>query len=948
MINLNIGAALLQPPMLAESAWLEHAPFAAWLIEKLRPKCLVELGTHRGYSYFAFCKAVSHFKTGTACHAVDSFKGDEHAGFYDDEIFKQVIAQNKPYENFSTIHRMDFSEALSQFTDGSVDLLHIDGRHFYDDVKEDYESWLPKLTSHGVVLFHDISVTERNFGAGKFFAELTASKKHFAFMHNNGLGILAPNETPSALEALFELSGRDALEFKELMEELGRRFTLQFQHRRVLEELALTRAQLTETQDKLVLSADQLTHEMTERKRQSERIISLEGKLGPALAKNNRLHEEKLELAKKLYSIETSTFWRLTSVPRTIVHKTPTSVRRALRLMARVSYWALTPHHMGARWKYLKENGAKKVLIQQLSGDMRADDRAAYARWIRQQDTRSDIDREMIDCAVSAMQRKPLLSIVMPVYNTPAAILEKTIQSVRDQLYPHWELCIADDASPAPHVAEILSRWQAIDTRIKVIRRQSNGHISAASNSALELASGDYMVLLDHDDLLAEHALYSIATALGERPDADILYSDEDKIDESGSRFDPYFKPDFSYDLMLGQNLINHLGVFRLALVNEVGRFREGFEGSQDYDLALRCLERTSFDRVVHIPEVLYHWRQPTGPESFSQTALQRCVDASRKALGEHLSRTTQADLRPVVEANPSVWSWNRVRWQLPDPRPQVSVIIPTRDHAALLKQCVEGLLHRTDYDNLEILIADNGSCEDETKALFESWSTISNIRVVDTAGPFNYSRINNDAVTASSGDVILLLNNDVDVIEPDWLTEMVSLAVRPDVGCVGAKLLYGDGRVQHAGVRLGAGEFDGGIGVAGHLGLFAAADDLGYFGSYVLPHEVSAVTAACLAVRRTIYEEVGGLNESDLAVAFNDIDFCLRVREAGYRNIWTPHATLFHLESASRGSDLTPEKAARFYGEAHYMRRRWGPYLDRDPFYSMHFDHRKNDYVLS
>jgi GT2 family glycosyltransferase len=552
-----------------------------------------------------------------------------------------------------------------------------------------------------------------------------------------------------------------------------------------------------------------------------------------------------------------------------------------------------------------------------------------YERWVKTFDTLSDSDREAIREDIVGLRYKPLISVIMPVYETPEWALTAAIDSVRNQLYPHWELCIADDASMAPHIAGTLRRAAKDDSRIRWIRREKNGHISAASNSALSLASGEFVALMDHDDLLSQHALYEVAVALNKSPSLDIIYSDEDQIDASGRRQMPYFKTDWNIDLLLGHNMISHLGVYRRALLESVGGFREGFEGSQDYDVALRCADATVPDRICHIPTILYHRRRSHGPASFSEGELQECSQAALRAISEHLDRCNELG---EAKPHPVLPHWSRVIRPIPTPAPLVSLIVPTRDRADLLGMCVNGLLDHTDYPAIELLIVDHASERPETFELFDELKSDPRVRILPYSGPFNYSAMNNMAVAQARGSIVGLVNNDIDVINSSWLSEMVALAILDDVGAVGAKLLFPDGRVQHAGVVLGVG------GAANYFNHLAKRSDVGYFGRNVLTSSVSAVTAACLIVRKSVFDEVGGLNEADLAVAFNDIDFCLKVMKKGYRNVWTPHAELYHHESASRGAEDTPEKTERFQREIDYMWKTWGPELAHDPFYNDNF----------
>jgi len=578
-------------------------------------------------------------------------------------------------------------------------------------------------------------------------------------------------------------------------------------------------------------------------------------------------------------------------------------------------------------WARKLPRPVKSLLKQVLGRGAVEADHKRYRRWVQEFDTLAPDDRAAIRTHIGQLTWRPLISVIMPVYNPQKKVLREAIESVRHQLYPDWELCIADDASSAPHVTEILREFAYIDQRIKWLRRPHNGHISAASNSALTLATGEFVALMDHDDLLSERALYEVAAALNEDRQLDILYSDEDQIDAKGRRSSPYFKTDWNIDLLLGHNMISHLGVYRRSLVTKVGGFREGFEGSQDYDLALQCADAISPGRIRHIPSILYHWRRAYGPASYSEARLAQCAEAARRAIADHLMRRGEkADVLP----HPEVPIWSRVKRKLPDPAPLVSLVVPTRDRSDLLRTCMEGVLERTSYPALEVLIVDNDSVEAATLDLFEELQADSRVRVLKYHGAFNFSAANNFAVAQARGSIIGLINNDIEIIHADWLNEMVSFVHLNEVGAVGAKLMYPDGMVQHGGVVLGVG------GVANHFNHLLSAADPGYFGRNVFVSGVSAVTAACLLIRKTVYEEVGGFNEVDLPVAFNDVDFCLRVMSAGYRNVWTPHAKLCHHESASRGSDMMPENITRYRREIDYMRKTWGDRLERDPFYNI------------
>lgn len=551
--------------------------------------------------------------------------------------------------------------------------------------------------------------------------------------------------------------------------------------------------------------------------------------------------------------------------------------------------------------------------------------RESYAEWLQLYEATGREAQERLRGQVTGLARPPLISVIMPVYNAPEKWLRRAIESVRHQLYEHWELCIADDASPAPHVRGVLEEAMRSDSRIKVAFRALNGHISVASNSALELATGEYVALLDHDDELPPQALARMALEIDRHPEGTFFYSDEDKIDEDGRRFEPYFKPDFLPDLLTGQNCLSHLSVIRTAAVREAGGFRRGLEGSQDWDLALRITDRCGPGQVHHVPEVLYHWRAVHGSTARAVSEKSYSITAARQALNDHFARRKLAVQLQEVDGG----HW-RVVYPLPTPAPLVSLVIPTRNRVDLLRTCVDSILRLTDYPAYEILIVDNQSDDSATLAWFREIAAADNrVRVLPYDRPFNYSAINNFAVQQARGTIVGLLNNDLECIAPDWLREMASHAARAEIGCVGAMLYFPNNTIQHAGIVLGLG------GVANHAFCRLPRGTDGYMNRARLVQNYSAVTAACLVVRREVYLQVGGFNEEHLPVAFNDVDFCLRVRAAGYRNLWTPFAEFYHHESASRGLDESPEKRARFLSEVEFMRRTWGPILAQDPAYN-------------
>ena len=1048
-------ASFWSPLHVVESAWLEHAPFAFWLTEVLQPRVLVELGAHTGFSYLAFCQALHQLGLPASCFAVDTWKGDDHAGYYGEEVFSALTASNERYAGFSHLIRDLFDDAQPRFSDGTIDLLHIDGRHAYEDVRHDYQTWRPKLSDRAVVLFHDTGGRERDFGVWRLWEELSRQHPNFEFDHGHGLGILAVgHDIPTGLRGLVQSNAEARLGTRAVYARLGAAVSAQYQLNVAGASIATQAAEISrlrsdndrhetafatqglrEQENAATAAAGARVAEQTrlagramvaEAERIRDRAAAASAVAAATVAEQARMHGEalraaaaearqKVEAAQAMVAdrerireqaaaaatslaamvaeqarmtgevrqarvddiwalraeldanrtaaaerdaLRYSTMWRATRPLRRIGEAMPSSVRRNVRRAARASYWLLTMQfgRRMAEWRAMPAGPSLEVASVAANAPLTLASPTAplpqalpeYDRWVRDYDTLTDGDRVQIRAHIERLAYRPLISVVMPAYETPERLLREAIGSVRAQLYPDWELCIADDASPSGRVASVLREMAAEDSRIKWIKRDQNGHIAAATNSALALATGDFVALMDHDDLLAEHALYEIAAELNAHPETDLIYTDQDLIDPSGRRYDPYFKPDWNIDLLLGHNVFSHLGVFRRELLTRVGGLREGVvDGSQDYDLVLRCAsasEQQSPPR--HIPEILYHWRQMNEASSFSQVNLDRCIAAARRGISDYLGAQGVQGAEVVPASAVPIWS--RVRWPLPPQPPRVSLIIPTRDQAELLSRCVSGLLHRTNYPDLELLIVDNDSREPRTSELFDRLLRDTRVRILQSPGEFNYSAINNNAVREATGEIIVLLNNDTDVIDGDWLRELVSIAVRPDVGAVGAKLIFADGRIQHAGVVLGVGNHAGGPGVAGHFGLSVNRNEIGYSGQLALTREVSAVTGACLAVRKDIFTAAGGLDAEHLPVSFNDVDLCLRIRTLGLRIIWTPFAELYHLESASRGLDRTPQQIARAAKEADYMRHRWGPMLDSDPFYNPNFDRADHMFRLA
>jgi glycosyltransferase involved in cell wall biosynthesis len=1028
-LNSDLVELLTFNPVSLElpDSWCGHLHFAYWLVTKLRPTNIVELGTHSGNSYFAMCQAIKTHGISAKSYAVDTWEGDEHAGKYDDSIYQEVNRKNNQhFSDFSRLLRTTFDQAQNYFADGSIELLHIDGMHTYEAVKRDYETWLPKLAKSAIVLFHDTNVREKDFGVWKFWAEI--SKEHsscFEFFHSNGLGVLQlgnistipkvelfnQSEVVQAhIRSLFASCGAQQiakLHFRELSSHAGRisvNLHDQNVHIRNIESLLkknddeiVNLKKLIISENNKLLDSESTNSELkTQMKAQTSELTnsirvnrSLVEEAKSQTTASQRLTQQLVETGEKLsaFSLQNSgllaklecsaqelreyakvvedrdyrlrimegryadvidsTSWKITKPLRTVGTQLerlrilatllPIATRKAggvvnLLVLSKQTFKHGGMHALKQRVKRLRELSVpfEQSPVQILEGNN-------YQAWVAKYDTITPTLRASYLSHTALLTEQPRISILMPVFNPPIQFLKAAIESVKIQIYKNWELCIADDFSSDPAVRKLLLDEAASDARIKVSFRQSNGHISLASNTALSLATGEFIALLDQDDLLKEDALFWVAKTISETPSLKLIYSDEDKLNEAGLRVAPYFKSDWNPDLILSHNMICHLGVYRTDLVRELGGFKVGLEGAQDYDLTLRVSETLLPKEIGHISRVLYHWRIHSGSTALAGSEKNYALLAGKRAIEEHLER---------LKANASVELLSigmyRVKYALPSPEPLVSLVIPTKNAKDLVKQCIDSILDKTTYSNFEIILVDNNSDDKESLSYFDELSINPRIRVIRDERPFNYSMINNSAVKLAKGEYIGLINNDIEVITPDWLGEMISLAAREGVGAVGARLLYPNETLQHGGCILGVG------GVAGHSHKHLPRAAHGYFGRAQLIQTMSAVTAAVLVIRKSIFTELNGLDEKNLKVAFNDIDFCLRVRAAGYRNIWTPFAELYHHESATRGFEDTPEKKQRFSNEVLYMQNRWGETLLCDPAYNPNLSLQHEDFSLA
>jgi glycosyltransferase involved in cell wall biosynthesis len=1266
------SASFRAPERIVLSAWHEHAPFVFWLVEQHKPNLFVELGTHGGFSYFAVCQAIRMADLATAAFAIDHWTGDEHTGSYGEEVYESVAAFNAArYSDFSTLMKMSFADSVQYFDDGSIDLLHLDGRHFYEDVKEDFAAWLPKLSDRAVVLFHDTNVRERGFGVHRFWSEISREFPHFVFHHGHGLGVigLGANHFP-ALKALFEASvnPRLASGIRNAYARLGSAITSEFRlaeevrmhassiakcrefestlraNEGELQQARVREAELTQGAEKLgsecfrladmvdrlktqltdqagMLAASRKENEqlrgervafsqkISELDESRQQIVILQRNLDKALAELSKQHQELSEQGHELENRQSNlvalrravsaleerlahqvdaiaqfshklaearaaekqlqislqiarrklqatklnitqlsplrwlrarlvtrsnrkvirasglfdqhwylqtyqdlarnidpalhylkvgalegrdphplfdTKWYLQNYPdvedagiNPLVHYLLYGVQEGrypnplfdtvvyleqnpdvkasginpldhyirwgaaegrnphplfdtswyLQQYADVAVASINPlaHYLrhgaserrdpnplfdtnwylqqypnvGAEginplvhyirygvleqrnpnslfdtaWycahyldvqteeknplvdylqkgallgrnpskrfdgrRYLEENSdVREAAINPLAHYLRFginEGRAAkpssiseppvirqlsvdhYSAWLERNEL-TEVALQALRDAISAKEDQlPLISIIMPVYNTPGRLLDEAIQSVVDQVYQNWELCIADDASTDPEISRALQRWTAADPRIRVVKRHDNGGIARATNSAADIAMGELLAFLDHDDLLTTDALATIAIYASAHPEADLIYSDEDKIEMSGRRFAPQFKPDWSPTLLLSYMYIGHLFVIRRELFRRVGGIRTGFEGSQDYDLALRASEAAR--SIGHIPRILYHWRMAPGSVAAS-------TDEKPHSLSAGLKAVTEAFTRRGIEANVDQADWARVAKigvyspTYPDHGPRVSIIVPTRNQPTLLKTCILSIA-KTTYQNYEVVIVDNCSDDPETLAYLKDCRHRV-LRVANTEGSFSFSHMNNVAVNQVQSAYILMLNNDTEVLNPRWLSQMMGYAQMQGVGAVGAKLLYRNGAIQHNGIVHGYND-----GTVGHA-FKNVADDGGDYLSYLtVARECSGVTAACLLTPRSLFIEKGGLDTVDFNVAYNDVDYCCRLLDDGLRCIICPDATLYHEEGRTRGYSDNPKELVA-------LRRRYRGRVD--PWYN-------------
>jgi GT2 family glycosyltransferase len=859
------------------SAWMEHIPFALYLMDLLRPESFVELGTFYGVSYCAFCQAVKELELSTRCYAVDTWAGDAHTGPYQSEVLESLHQHHDTrYGEFSTLIQSTFDEAVEHFEDGSIDLLHIDGYHTYEGVKHDLETWKHKLSSRAVILFHDTFERAGDFGVWKLWEELKIQYPHFEFVHGHGLGVIAfGKNVPSSLLPLLNASEDETGVIREFFYEMGQR-------------IALITALAEKNQIESRLRSDLQEVEVLKKTLAFRILMRLRNMAGWFFPKGSR--------RRKLYSFTAIRVYSLA------ISLKPENVKQTFD--KGMTFWKRNGSRPLARKIWLKVQGNVPYFFKKPK--------------------RRQMDKKSAEKILAKLDYKPVISVVMPTYNTPVRYLKAAIKSVQAQYYPHWELCICDDSSTNPSTLALLKSID--DKRIKVNFLEKNCGISGATNWAVESASGEFVAPLDHDDELLPDALLEIVGRLNEQPDLDVIYSDQDKIDPKGKRSEPFFKPDWSPEYLLAVMYIGHLLVLRRELFNQIGGMNTDFDGVQDYELMLRVAEQTS--KIAHIPKILYHWRKIPGSVALGLDEKGEKIERLQaQAVNEHLKRigfNAEASRHPV----------HRHRAMLaPKPRvqnPKVSIVIVTKDAPEQISRCLASIVERTTYRNYEIIVVDNGTTDLLAQSILRRYQ----VKLVPFNQPFNYSKANNLGVNAAGGEIIVLLNNDTEVISPDWLEQMLLYLDDPGVAAVGPMLLYPDQTIQHAGIVLGL------RGTADHVMRGYPHTSDGYAGSLSCPRNVSVVTGACLMTRREDYLNFGGLVEY-YGTHYQDVDLCLRFLSAGKRMVYVPYAVLIHYEGATRGKRYDHLDRALLLDT-------WGELIaSGDPYYNPNFSLHLSDYII-
>lgn len=949
---------LWTPEYNPSSAWTNHIPFAFWLVDVFRPKTIVELGTHRGASYFSMCQAVKRLGFSTKCFAVDTWKGDCQAGYYSEEVYRDVAEWNdKHFSAFSRLVRSTFDEALQHFADASIDLLHIDGLHTYEAVRHDFDAWLPKLSDNAVVLFHDTNVHENNFGVFALWREVTKERLHFEFLHGHGLGVLGlGHDYPAPLKYLFN-AGRDGAltyQIRDSFASLGRAASFQYDNGVLGLQVAELRRVISESDNKLadqtavmqeleraksgsqnsladnLEKINQLENGMRERNNklatQTIAIQELQNSLTEKLGKISHLENMAREKDAVISEFRRPTF--LLKLAAAIRHPFSSKRRKMFRHVRVVSdEHVLLPRtdlklKLRALWRYPLNSSRRKryrsIELQMLSSTegldfdphdpIESNPIIAARRKILLQDIALRFKAQNI----TTIEGGPLISIIVPVYKTPIDILRCMIESVERQNYSSWELCIVDDGSIDAEIETMLRAAAKRDSRIKIELSNENGGISSASNKAIELATGEYIALLDHDDELTSDALAEVGKAIDADPDCDIIYSDECRIMENGSLHEIFAKPDWSPLLMLACMYMGHLTVYRKSLVQALGGFRSEFDFSQDYDLALRATEKTV--RIRHIPKILYGWRAI--PRSAAAGSKGHARTSNIAALQDAVNRRGWSGRAEALPAsNHIVWSSNVLD-------ALVTIIIPS-DNLSHIKSTLQSLITTTTYENWEAIVVTNSGLI----STMSRENQLKHVRYAPYDEPFNFSRKCNVGARHARGKYLVFFNDDVRVLTIKWLEHLVEILDIEGTGAVSPKLLYENDTIQYAGMITGVRRL---IGTAFHT---LPAETHKYFNFAQSLREVSLLSGACLAVKAATFAEVGGFNEIETPIYHSDVDLCLKIRALNLSCVYTPYAMLRHFGHSSLRR--TENKRVPKDKSTIYLLKQWPRQIANDPFFT-------------
>jgi len=886
--------------------WAGHKYFAYDLIRNIKPKVIVELGTHKGTSFYSFCQAVKDACYDANLYAVDTWRGDEHTGFYDDNVFKKVQEIKEKYYGGLKVHllREPFNEAVGKFENNSIALLHIDGLHTYPAVKHDFDTWFPKVKKDGIILLHDISISRDDFGVYKFWEELKSQYKTIEFHQSYGLGVLFKDSVRCLTfidkEREWQIRYSCIAEDKK-NEETSKSFT-NFE-----KSLAERNGQVAN-----------LNQDVAERKSQIASLNQVVAERDGQITSLNQVADSYKEALRIIEEIRRSSSWRITEPMRYVSSKTK-NIAGTLKLLPSIIRFGGGVFGSARKaWRVFSREGwcGVKERVQNF-----IQKNSVPTKVLLLPDRQRTIDRRTVH-PVGDPSYTPKISIITPLYNTKEKHLREMLESVISQTYSNWELCLADgsDQENLQKLSSIVNSYASKDVRIKYKALSSNGGIAANTIEAFKLSAGDYALLLDHDDLLAHDTLLELRNAAEQNRDVDFIYADRSIFsDETNKILAFHYLPGFSPDYLRSCNYASHLNAFSRYIINQVGFEQSGYDGSQDYEFELRVVEKAR--KIVHIPKVLYHCRACVGSVAMNPESKMYAYEGGRKAIEQHIHRIGYPGKVDFIKETFSY----RIHYKIDNPL--ISIIIPNMDHLTELSKCIDSILQKTTYQKFEIIVVENNSKSMEIFDYYKKISTNNRIKILYypiNNGAFNFSAINNWAVTHTQAEYILLLNNDTEVISPNWLEEMLMFAQRRDVGAVGAKLYYPNNTNQHTGLF---------VGLQGHIASSydhgKSRFESGYMHKLTMPQNYSAVTAACLMVKRSDYLCVKGLDEEVFKVGLNDIDFCLKLVELEKINVVTPFSELYHFESTSRKTDEHGSNHIRFNAESKAFRTKWRKYFE-------------------